>query len=140
MNSTYGHVVKEKRLELGLTQKTLAGRLGIEASHIAQIESGRRRPSLALIERIGEVLRLDPIQLFHLVHPEATYLLAVSRPPRSRKRDVWKEFLSYRALHARHKVTRQELRMLKEIGTFTRVTDPRHFVFILTAIRQASLQ
>jgi ribosome-binding protein aMBF1 (putative translation factor) len=41
-----GELVRNRRAGLGLTQRSLAQKLGVEASHVAFIESGRRKPSL----------------------------------------------------------------------------------------------
>ena len=38
-----------------LTQKELAERLEISKSHLSEIESGKKQPSLALIERYAQV-------------------------------------------------------------------------------------
>jgi transcriptional regulator with XRE-family HTH domain len=56
---TLGQIIKQKRLELALTQRELANQLGVKASHVAYIESGRRKPSLTLIRRIADALGLD---------------------------------------------------------------------------------
>lgn len=57
--------IKNKRLELGLTQKDLALRLGITRSYVSMIESGDKIPSrvqiLALANIFGcSVIDLDP--------------------------------------------------------------------------------
>jgi transcriptional regulator with XRE-family HTH domain len=44
-----GAMVRIRREGLGLTQHSLGRKLGVDAAHIAFIESGRRRPSLKLI-------------------------------------------------------------------------------------------
>lgn len=45
-NNQFGELVKSSREGLGLTQRSLAQKLGVEASHIAFFESGHRKPSL----------------------------------------------------------------------------------------------
>ncbi len=45
-------LVKNRRQALGLTQYSLAEKLGVEASYIALIENGRRKPSLKLVARL----------------------------------------------------------------------------------------
>src|SRR5215467_7851145 len=75
-----GETVRSRRESLGLTQRSLAEKLGVEASHIAFIESGRRKPSLKLIGRLADVLGLDRQTLLILTHPEAQELIAEARP------------------------------------------------------------
>ena len=68
-------MVRHRRQTLSLTQAQLAGKLGVKGSHIAYLESGQRRPSVALIKRLADVLELDAPQLFLLAYPEAKSLL-----------------------------------------------------------------
>src|SRR6202043_3091225 len=73
---SFGEMVKHRRQTLNLTQRQLAQRLDVEGSHIAYLEKGRRRPSLALIKRLAAVLEFDRSQLFLLAQPEAKSLLS----------------------------------------------------------------
>jgi transcriptional regulator with XRE-family HTH domain len=75
-----GKILKDRRIELGLTQRMLADQVGIKPSHIAYIESGRRRPSLSLLERMATVLGLDRRELFLLAHPEAKGIIDGGAP------------------------------------------------------------
>ncbi len=44
------------RIERGITQEELARRVGTSQPNIARLESGRRPPSLALLQRVAEAL------------------------------------------------------------------------------------
>lgn len=44
------------REALGLTQRQIATKLGVKASHVAYLENGRRHPSPALL---GKILKLQ---------------------------------------------------------------------------------
>src|SRR5713226_8633333 len=96
---TLGQVLKQRREAYALTQRELARKLGVKASHIAYLENGRRRPSLSLISRIADTLGLDKRDLFLLTHPEARSLVSAPRnPPEGRGRDVaWRKFATDRA-------------------------------------------
>ncbi len=48
-----GHVVQNLRSKRQLTQRGLALKLAIDASHISLIEAGRRIPSIDLLERLS---------------------------------------------------------------------------------------
>src|ERR1700730_12247745 len=54
-----GEFLKARREGLGLTQRSLAQKLGVEASHVAFIESGRRKPSLKLVARLADSIGVD---------------------------------------------------------------------------------
>jgi transcriptional regulator with XRE-family HTH domain len=55
----------------GISQETLAARVGVTPGMIALIETGRRQPGLALLVRIAEVLDVPPTALaFVPVEPD----------------------------------------------------------------------
>jgi transcriptional regulator with XRE-family HTH domain len=51
---------------MGLTQESLAEKVNTASTYIAMIESGNRTPSFKMIERIAEVLRIEPPELFSM--------------------------------------------------------------------------
>ena len=53
------HQIARLRILRGLTQEELAQRAGTQQPSIARIESGRRRVSLEMLERIAEALDAD---------------------------------------------------------------------------------
>jgi len=93
---TLGEIVKHRRQARGLTQRQLAEMLGVKGSHVAYLESGRRKPSFALIKHLADVLELDPQQLFLLAHPEAKSLLGSSADlvPLEDPAKAWQRFAS----------------------------------------------
>ena len=138
MKKTLGQILKARRETIGLSQRELARRLGVKASHVGYLETGRRRPSLSLLSRLGDVLGLEPEPLFLLAHPEAKALLTRCEPVRRPSRDhSWKTFRGDKGLLMRNRVTRGELRVLSEVNALGRISSPRHYLFILNAIRQA---
>ncbi len=137
---TLGGVLKQARHELRLTQHELASRVGVKASHIAYLESGKRRPSLPLVKRIANALGLDRRELLFLAHPESKYLVgSVDRHAATKANDSWRKFASNRAVLKRHNVTPSELRLLKQVSLLEPVASPNHFLFILNSIRQAAV-
>jgi len=49
--------IKIARIKAGFRQYDVAARLGISPSCLSEIESGRRKPSSELVERILKILR-----------------------------------------------------------------------------------
>lgn len=49
-------ICRDRRIELGVTQVAIARALEISRSHYAAIEAGTANPSIALVDRIGEIL------------------------------------------------------------------------------------
>ena len=122
---TLGEIVKHRRQARGLTQRQLAEMLGVKGSHVAYLESGRRKPSFALIKHLADVLELDPQQLFLLAHPEAKSLLGRSADlvPLEDPAKAWQRFVSSKTLRARYHITAREIQALKHLsysGTFSR--------------------
>ena len=137
---TLGSVVKEARDGARMTQRELAAAVGVKASHIAYIENGQRKPSISLINRLGETLGLNPTELLVLAHPEAKQIIDGARPSVRGDNGAWQRFVSNSALLRRHAITRGELKILKQVAMLEHVAHPGHFIFILNAIRQAAAQ
>ena len=131
-----GEFLKARREGLGLTQRSLAQKLGVEASHVTFIESGRRNPSLKLVARIADTLGLDRQEVLLLAHPEVSVLLSRTeserrpRPPLS-----WQRFTKNSALLARCRVTKPELQVLEHLSLLGTAISTKEFLAILTLIR-----
>jgi transcriptional regulator with XRE-family HTH domain len=131
-----GEFLKTRREDLRLTQRALAHKLGVEASHVAFIESGRRKPSLKLVARIADTMGLDRQQVLVLAHPEAKALIAPtnSEPPK-KTTPSWQRFTKDRRLLARYYVTKPELQVLEHLSLLGTVLSAKEFLTILTLIR-----
>jgi transcriptional regulator with XRE-family HTH domain len=136
-HTTLGAAIKEARESLGLTQRGLAAEVDVKASHIAYIEGNRRRPSLPLLRKLVSVLGLNRREMLFLTYPDAKFLIDDSPGVANRGKQAWGEFTSNRAMLRRYGVTRGELKVLKEVSLLEHVSSPRHFLFVLNAIRQA---
>jgi transcriptional regulator with XRE-family HTH domain len=137
---TLGTVVKEARDGARMTQRDLAAAIGVKASHIAYIENSRRRPSIALINRLSATLGLDAKEVLVLAHPEAKQIIDGAGRSTKKNDGAWQRFVSNQALLRRHAITKGELKILKQVAMLETVAHPGHFVFILNAIRQAAAQ
>src|SRR5215469_8858051 len=109
-------LLKQRRNDLGLTQQLLARKLGVRASHVALLENGKRRPSLALLVRLAAVLSIDGKELLELAYPEVRTLIAPPPKPRAKLGPSWQRLLKNTALLAHYHVTRQELEVLEHLG------------------------
>lgn len=73
----YGKAVRLARAARAMSQKDLAGAATLDASHISLIESGRREPSLAALEKLSVALRM-PLYLLMLLGAEEVDLRGIS--------------------------------------------------------------
>jgi len=133
-----GRLIKQKRKEFALTQRALANQLGVEASHVAYLEGGKRKPSLTLMARLEDALGISRQQIFLLSHPEAAGVVNRSdrMPPRQRSADEWHQLVTDRSFVKRHRITRRELQAFKELSLLGYVLSRHQLLAILTMIRE----
>jgi transcriptional regulator with XRE-family HTH domain len=132
---TFGKLLASRRIRMSLTRYQLAGQLGVGASYLSRLENDCRRPSLALLNQIVEILALPREQSFSLVYPET---IAILKSYRMHERSsVWHRFTSAKRLLARYEVKPRELKVLASVQSLGTVAAPRDFLFILNSIRQA---
>jgi transcriptional regulator with XRE-family HTH domain len=55
----FGARIRARRTELGMTQRVLAERAGMDWSYVAQTERGERNVALLNILRLAEALEMD---------------------------------------------------------------------------------
>ena len=131
-----GDLLKARRQGVGLTQRQLAQKLGVEASHVAFLESGRRKPSLKLVAKLADTLGLDRQELLVLAHPEAKVLIAEAPSGKSKNAaPSWRRFITNQELLARYCVTSRELQVLEQLSMLGTVHSAKEFLAILTLIR-----
>jgi transcriptional regulator with XRE-family HTH domain len=61
--------MKEKRRLAGLTQAELAEKVSTATNYISMIESGKKFPSIGMIEKFAHALTIDPLELFSIKSP-----------------------------------------------------------------------
>ncbi len=54
-----GEEVRRLRIERGLSQQELAGRMGLPQSAIARLEAGRVEPRLSTLDRVAQTLGVE---------------------------------------------------------------------------------
>lgn len=65
--SAFAAAIKARRLELGLTQEDLAGRIEIDRPFITLMESATKQPSISVLWRLASGLELTVSELAALV-------------------------------------------------------------------------
>ena len=64
LREIFAHNLKAKRKKSGFTQAKLAEKVGVSTHHIAMIEIARHYPTLELVERIANTLKIEIYELF----------------------------------------------------------------------------
>lgn len=60
---SFAEVLREVRLERGLSQEGLADGAGLHRTYISQVERGLKSPSLRSLEKIAQALGMPPSAL-----------------------------------------------------------------------------
>ena len=72
LRSVLASNMKLYRKSLGLSQAKLAEMADITDNYVALIETGRRFPSISMIEQIAKILQKDTLDLFSIKHIEVS--------------------------------------------------------------------
>jgi transcriptional regulator with XRE-family HTH domain len=133
---TLASVLKHRRIEIGLSQRDLALKLGLKTGLVAQLETDwRRRPSFQLLAHVAGILGLEKDRLFQLAEDKTIKsssggLRAVSRP-----KGEAGAFGRNRALLGSHNVTPRELKVLSQVSLMGTIKGSNALLFILDALR-----
>ena len=58
--SRLGKTMRYWRIAAGLTQTAVAKQSGVNRSYLSHLESGRRKPTLAALQRLAKILNVAP--------------------------------------------------------------------------------
>ena len=67
IEKAFGYALKQKRLEIGLTQEKLAEKSGISTRYISKLECAGQLPNFKYIQAISTSLGLKPSQFLEEV-------------------------------------------------------------------------
>ena len=59
----FGSVLRQRRIDLNLTQEALAAKIGIDRTYISGLERGLRNPTLIVLVKVSAALGLSVSQL-----------------------------------------------------------------------------
>ena len=62
-----GIIIKQLRLEKGMSQLTLGLAIGNDAAYISRVENNKKEPTLKTIVRIAEALEIEPLKIFEMI-------------------------------------------------------------------------
>ena len=72
IGKSFGNAVRERRLQLGLSQERLAFRCGSHRNYIGEIERGEKSPSLHIIFALAEALDMRTSALIRVTEEYET--------------------------------------------------------------------
>ncbi|MGH7815082.1 MAG: helix-turn-helix domain-containing protein [Candidatus Binataceae bacterium] len=131
----FGHVVRERRRQLDLTQEEVARRVKASTPYIGHLEASKRHPSDKIVNRLADVLGFDRKELFLLANPHTRELLDAAAEGQASS--AWDEFRHNEQLRRVHSITDDEMEMLSGVALLGEVRSARDFIYILNTIRHA---
>jgi putative transcriptional regulator len=137
-DNSLGRLLGIRRKGLHLTQRSLAEKVGVTASYIAFLESGRRKPSLKVAIRLSDVLDLDRRKLLVLAHPEAKLFVAPrarSLPSRDMKPNSSRS-AAERRLVACGEIAERDLQILQQLSLLGKTFSAKQLIEILRLIHE----
>jgi len=60
----FGHAMREKRRETGISQEELAMRIGADQAYVSRIEAGQMNITLETVEELAKALGVQASELF----------------------------------------------------------------------------
>ena len=132
----FGDSIRARRRQLNLTQQQLAGRVRVSVEYIGCLEGEKRHPSEAVIKQLAEALSLDVRELYLLANPDTRRLISQTQGSDGAS-SAWEIFQKDENLRVIHNITDQEMQALAGVALLGKIREPRDFIFILNAIRQA---
>lgn len=69
-NRLIGQIIRQRRIQKGMTQELLSGLAGIARTHLTMIENGSKQPNFETIWRIAVALDMKPSQLVAMMEDE----------------------------------------------------------------------
>jgi len=127
-------LIKERRTDLGLSQRELAGRIGTSPGFISQLEVGRRGLSVKRVAPLAQALSMDQRELFWTVNPGARAIVDKSRDDTL---SAWEQFSHNSAVRRSYHIRNDEMELLSCVASLGEVRSAREFIFILNAVRYA---
>ncbi|WNR42827.1 helix-turn-helix domain-containing protein [Paenibacillus roseipurpureus] len=64
---SFGQMIKELRLEKGLSLQEVSSALGISLNYLSELERGKKAPSIEVIKRIAEYFNNGPLSILAMV-------------------------------------------------------------------------
>lgn len=90
-----GYKMKEKRIEIGMSQADMAHKVGISPSYLSHIEAGNRTPDLLILAKICSVLNMSLDELvFGAVSKEKAPFNAILNTAASKGEEAFDKFIS----------------------------------------------
>lgn len=134
-DKSFGRVIEDRRRELGLTQETIAKKVGVRANYIGYLERGMRHPSQKVVEKLSHALKLDAQDLYLLANPRVRALLGKAKPA-APSVSPWQQFIRSASLQQKNGLSKTERDALAHIAKAERATSMAGVIKAVRALRK----
>lgn len=86
VRKAFGGLIRELRVQAGLTQEQLSFRARVHRTYVGNLERGEKSPTLDVIIALARALGTEPSLLVDAAVKNAGKASGSKRPPRSRQR------------------------------------------------------
>ena len=134
-DKNFGRVIEDRRRELGLTQETVAKKVGVRANYVGYLERGMRHPSQRVVEKLSNALKLDSQDLYLLANPRVRTLLGREKPA-APSVSPWQKFIRNASLQQKNGLGKAEREALAQIVKAERSTSMSGVIKAVRALRK----
>ena len=79
MEYDFGKILRDTRKIKGLTQETMANKIGVTKGYLSLVESGQRRLSEVQARRAGEILEVENIENWTFLATKASVIRSIQQ-------------------------------------------------------------
>lgn len=137
---SFGDYIRDRRIELRLTQQDVARKARVSQNFVAYLENGHRKPSTPMIRKLSEALGLPSDKLYFLARDEELQGVilfdAKEGQLHSDLSPILKALKNDRDLRDRHRISDEDIAMLAAIRGRGDIKTKEDYVFVLMSIRQ----
>ena len=134
-DKNFGRVIEDRRRELGLTQETVAKKVGVRANYVGYLERGMRHPSQKVVEKLSGALKLDSQDLYLLANPRVRSLLGKAKPA-APSVSPWQKFIRSPSMQQKNGLNKAERDALAQIAKAERATGMSGVIKAVRALRK----
>ena len=135
---TFGQRIRERRLQLGLTQRQVGLRIEASTPYVGHLEANERHPSDKIVKRLADILDLDPRDLFMSANPIAKQLIKSTEAVNGTS--AWDALRRDKDFQRLHNITSAEMKFLSRVAKLGEVASRRDFLQILNVVRHTLQQ
>jgi transcriptional regulator with XRE-family HTH domain len=135
LEPTFGQMIRQRRRQLGWTQREVALGAGTSIPYIGHLEANKRHPSERVLLRLSNILGLDLRDLYLIANPLAAGLLKPSKALNGKS--SLEALRADRTLQRIHNITPDEMKFLSALADLGEIKEVRDLVHIIQIVRHS---